>query len=93
MEEDKLASGDMRSSLSLKQNQDVGPKLPVEESECPCRQSCEQRCGGSAGVGGQGIIAIAAVGLQNVRRAVSSCCSPAPSLSAHSGKPMHLSTT
>lgn len=37
MEEDKIASGDMRSSLSLKKKQDVGPKLPVEESECPCR--------------------------------------------------------
>ena len=88
-----MASEDMRSSLSLKQKQDVGPKLPVEESECPCRQSCEQRCGGSARVGGQGITTTAVAGLQNIRRAVFSCCSPAPSLSAHRRKPMHLSTT
>lgn len=63
MEEGKGASGDTRSSLSLKQNQEVGPKLPAGESERPCRQSCEQRCGGSVGVGGQGITARAAAGL------------------------------
>ena len=43
MEEGKGASGDTRSSLSLKQNQEVGPKLPAGESERPCRQSCEQK--------------------------------------------------
>ena len=52
-------------SLSLEQSQDVGPQLPVEESECQCRQSCELCCDGSAEVGRRGTTAIEAAGLQS----------------------------
>lgn len=51
-------------SLSLEQSQDVEPHLPVEESECQRRQSCELCCDGSAEVGRRGITAVEAAGLQ-----------------------------